>query len=295
MGKDFRRSELDQNVVHRISERLSKVGGLYLPRSMRTREENLSPTDIKNCLVDLLSRDAALFLERYGSNLNTEELQEFEILNHDYEINWHLKHLKSLLNPTTEEKRMHAVTIKNRRLAYMNKLISDGTYFSEDAMRERAPFLHHEYVGKFQDPSNRGFFRAGERWSETLMRQSEEARILQRIKEEQERLGIQEDFEEEEEEEEDDEDSTTDEETNNEEHRSSSPGEQILSEDQGQKISDDRLQEGLENFTQLMKEKFLSGEDTDYVDYSYIDNNEALDDHWWKEITQDAEDKYFEE
>lgn len=57
-------------------------------------------------------------------------------------------------------------------------------------MREREPYLHHEYVGKFQDPSSRSMARPGERWSETLIRRSEEAFLVSEIRREQQRLGI---------------------------------------------------------------------------------------------------------
>lgn len=312
MGLEAKRDRLEANVIQKLSERISNLADLHLPYAMRTREEPVSPLEVKDLLAALLSRDPAIFLERYGSKLKTEELQEFEVLKDDYAVNWHLRHLKSILNPTTEEKRLHAVTAKNRRLAYMERLIHDGQYFSEDAMRERAPLLHHEYVGKFQDPSSRGFSRPGERWSETLMRQSEEARIVQQIKEEQERLGIQEeetDKEEEEEEEEEEDDSTSDEEMNkNDKHANGdgngdvqqenmSPSERLVSEARHSKktLSVEEEQMKLEHFTRIMQEKFLSGDDTEHVDYAYIDNNASLDDHWLREITQDAEEKYFED
>lgn len=128
--------------------------------------------------------------ERYGSKLSLVELNHFDVLKDDYEINWHLNNLRSIINPTKEEMRSRSVKIKNRRLAYMNKLMVDGSYFSEDAMREREPYLHHEYVGQFQDPSGRSMARPGERWSETLMRRSEEAFLLEKIRGEQQRLGV---------------------------------------------------------------------------------------------------------
>lgn len=104
----------------------------------------------------------------------------------------------------------------------MDRLVMDGQYFSEDAMREREPFLHHEYVGKFQDLSGRRMARPGERWFETLIRRSEEAVLVERIRGEQQRLGVaesdwvgneterpnEEEQEEEEEEEEEDESET---------------------------------------------------------------------------------------
>lgn len=128
--------------------------------------------------------------ERYGLKLTLQELDLFDVLRDDYEINWHLNHLRSVINPTEKEKKSKSVKIKNRRLAYMDKLVMAGQYFSEDAMREREPFLHHEYVGKFQDQSGRSMARPGERWSETLIRRSEEAMLVEKIRGEQQRLGV---------------------------------------------------------------------------------------------------------
>ena len=129
------------------------------------------------------------------------------------------------MSPTTDDLRSKSVTVKNRRRAYLDKLISDGHYFSEDAMREREPYLHHEYLGKFQDLSGRSMARPGERWSETLLRRAEEAILVAKIRGEQQRLGVaerdwvgfernqqeEEEEDEEEEEEEDDDDEEDDE------------------------------------------------------------------------------------
>lgn len=128
--------------------------------------------------------------ERYGSQLTSDELNEFGTMENDYEINWHLNHLRSVISPTQEDLKSRSVKIKNRRRAYLDKLVNDGQYFSEDAMREREPYLHHEYIGRFQDPSGRSMARPGERWSETLMRRSEEAVLVKKIRDEQQRRGV---------------------------------------------------------------------------------------------------------
>lgn len=128
--------------------------------------------------------------ERYGTHLTSDELQQFDALKDDYEVNWHINQLRSAMTPSSEELRSRSITVKNRRRAYMNKLILDGEYFSEDAMREREPYLHHEYLGRFQDPFGRSMVRPGERWSETLMRRSDEAFLVAEIRREQQRLGV---------------------------------------------------------------------------------------------------------
>ena len=61
-----------------------------------------------------------------------------------------------------------------------------------------------------------------------------------------------------------------------------------------QTLSSEEMQDQLEQFTYMMQQKFLSGEDTEHMDYSQIDNDEMLDDHWSREANYDAE-KYFEE
>ena len=50
----------------------------------------------------------------------------------------------------------------------------------------------------------------------------------------------------------------------------------------------------MDQFTFIMHEKFLLGEDSEHLDYSKIDSDETLDDHWQREANDDAEEKYFD-
>ncbi|GJZ12180.1 pyrophosphate--fructose 6-phosphate 1-phosphotransferase subunit alpha [Tanacetum coccineum] len=99
-------------------------------------------------------------IERYGSLLTLDELKEFDMLSNDYKINWHLNHL-SVINPTFEDLKSRSAKIKNHRRAFMDKLMYDGKFFFEDSMRDREPYLHHEFVGKFQDQIGRRMSRPG--------------------------------------------------------------------------------------------------------------------------------------
>ncbi|TYK12071.1 coiled-coil domain-containing protein 97 [Cucumis melo var. makuwa] len=265
-----------------LSERLSLQEDLYFPRALQSTASN--PSQRKAILLDLLSRDVAVFLERYGSQLTSNELHEFDALKDDYEINWHLKHLRSIKSPTSDELHTRSVIVKNRRRAYLSKLIYDGQYFSEDAMREREPFLHHEYVGKFQDPSGRGMARPGERWSETLMRRSEEAMLVAKIRGEQRRLGVAE----------------RDLVTRAMDDQHERPATENSEGAEGGSnhvatLSEADMQDQMDQFTYIMHQKFLLGEDSEHLDYSKIDNDETLDDHWMREANDDAEEKYFDE
>ena len=60
-------------------------------------------------------------------------------------------------------------------------------------------------------------------------------------------------------------------------------------------LSPAEMQEQLDQFTYIMQQKFLSGQDREHINYSKIDEDETLDDHWLKEANYDAEEKYFEE
>ncbi|XP_058764835.1 uncharacterized protein LOC131638296 isoform X1 [Vicia villosa] len=303
MEMEKKMNEVSEEAKEKISERLSSFENLWFPRAQQPTAT--LPSQRKSIFLDLLSRDTALFLERYGSNLTCNELTEFDSMKHDYEINWHVTRLRSLLSPTTEELRKRSVRAKNRRRAYLDRLMIAGQYFSEEAMRDREPYLHHEYVGKFQDRVGRGMARPGERWSDTLLRRCEEAAIVAKIRGEQQRIGVpqrdwigNEGFQEEEEEEEEEEEDVEEKEIV-EQRRLPHPSvtDNATSDPararQDPTLSSEELEDRMNQFTYIMQQKFLVGEDHEHVDYSKIDNDETLDDHWQREANVDAEERYF--
>ncbi|RLN41838.1 coiled-coil domain-containing protein 97 [Panicum miliaceum] len=100
------------------------------------------------------------------------DLALFNTLSPDYEVDWHLRRVCTAAVGATPP----MARVQNRRRAYLDRLVREGKYFSEEAMWEREPYMHHEYLGCFQDPLGRAMARPGERWSETLMRREEERR-----------------------------------------------------------------------------------------------------------------------
>ncbi|KAK8964858.1 hypothetical protein KSP40_PGU007012 [Platanthera guangdongensis] len=305
---------METTAMEEIAERLSTIDGLYFPGGIRSQTPDASQR--KETLLGLLSRDVPIFLERYGGELTAVELGAFDSLRTDYEIGWHIDHLRRRLLPPESNSRARSPTVRNRRRAHMDRLIRGGKYFSEDSMRDREPYLHHLYVGMFQDPAERSFSRPGEKWSETLLRRNEEKVLLEKIRVEQQRLGVarrdwvgvgegvEEQEEEEEEEEEESEDDVGDEvEKQNIAFSSSlkAPGDgstvngHARAESRRNSLSTDEMQDQLDQFTVMMQQKFLAGEDAERLDYHLIDNDEGLDDHWSKEASRDAEEKYFDE
>lgn len=65
--------------------------------------------------------------------------------------------------------------------------------------------------------------------------------------------------------------------------------------DVGVNLSEEEMQDRMDQFTHIMQQKFMSGEDHQHLDYSKIDEDETLDDHWTREENQDAEEKYFDD
>ncbi|XP_039806244.1 coiled-coil domain-containing protein 97-like isoform X2 [Panicum virgatum] len=180
---------MEPAAMDRIATRLSAVEGLYFPSSFLSSSPAAGPPSSPRRRAELralLARDAPLFLERYGSALSAGELAAFDALSPDYEVDWHLRRLRAAAAGAPPP----AARVRNRRRAYLDRLVREGDYFSEEAMREREPYLHHEYLGRFQDPLGRAMARPGERWSETLMRRAEEAVIVEKIRGEQIRRGV---------------------------------------------------------------------------------------------------------
>eukprot|EP00245_Coleochaete_scutata_P005521 TRINITY_DN19157_c0_g1_i1.p1 TRINITY_DN19157_c0_g1~~TRINITY_DN19157_c0_g1_i1.p1 ORF type:complete len:539 (-),score=131.36 TRINITY_DN19157_c0_g1_i1:647-2263(-) len=177
---------MDESCVRGISSRLSSLADISFPHALEVRGDSVSKDEKEKYLVDLLRRDAAVFLERYGSKLSVTELNGFDPMREDYEVAWHLKQLKAT-SVSEGNGRALATMVKNRRLAYMSYLTQETPYFSEDAIRERCPLLHHEYIGRFQDPASRSQARRGETWSETLIRRCRDEDIDHRLASERER------------------------------------------------------------------------------------------------------------
>lgn len=67
------------------------------------------------------------------------------------------------------------------------------------------------------------------------------------------------------------------------------------SEGAGVTLSASDMQDQMDQFTHIMQQKFLSGEDSQHLDYTKIDEDETLDDHWLMEASHDAEERYFAE
>jgi Coiled-coil domain containing protein (DUF2052) len=74
----------------------------------------------------------------------------------------------------------------------MNRLISEGDYFSEGAMRARAPLLHYQYVGQYRPAPD---VSVGANLSDSILANYDEAQTLELLSHERRREEEQEEEE----------------------------------------------------------------------------------------------------
>ena len=165
-----------------------------------SRAASLSRDELATRISALVCTDPALFLERYGHSLTAEELGHFDTLAADYEVNWHLRHLRK---PAQER----AVEIRNRRFRALAELEQIGDFFSDHNMQLRAPQLYYQHVGRFLPAVEQREF-TDETLADRLLANydADKAASARAVAEEADRLEREEEEEEEEEEEDNDED-----------------------------------------------------------------------------------------
>lgn len=277
------RTQLAPEAVKDISQRLSGDLSLRLPANLqRDQADSVTPKKRKEYVTNLLERDPGVFLERYASKLLEQERAQFEPLRDDYEVDFYLKLAEDQI--ATAGSRLSA-TAKNRRLAQLNRLVEDGNFFSDDAMRGRAPLLHQQYVGLYAPaaaPSATAPTLSG-----TLLRQHDEEQHRNRLQQQKESEAMIE-----EEEESSSEDSGLLH-SHSGQTAEASRNEEVSANKHGNIAPGDQLQNS-QDFIALMHQRFLAGDDHEYVDYGAIDKNAALDEDWAAQADGDAQEKYFD-
>ncbi|KAJ9525750.1 hypothetical protein QJQ45_003412 [Haematococcus lacustris] len=205
---------------------------------------------------------------------------------HDTKMPGHRSNIKRRVHPT----------VKNRRLAAMRRLQEQGDFFSDSAMRERAPLLHHQLLGHLGEgeadscESLRSLREAQEgaalRFSAALMQQVDEVavQLRQRQEEEEEAAQLSE------------QESSEDDGAEAAAGGAPSPSLHPRADRAAQQAAGEDSDWLRKQFLQEMENRFLSGTETG-VAYEDIDNDVdgVLDEHWRKEVQQDAEDRYFED
>ncbi|KAK9825940.1 hypothetical protein WJX74_000280 [Apatococcus lobatus] len=264
------------SVVARLSQTDLKLPASVTASTKDDTEEGCK--DKKSLyLSSLLQKDPAIFLERHGGLLSEKERQElFRPCADDYEVAYHLERLSP---------QGAAIRVKNRRLAQMNRMLKEqetpGSYFSETSMRRRAPLLYQQYTDNKQPHTPAA---ASNKLSEILLARHDEMATRQRLSEQEHAENLIE---------------VEESESEEDEAVVSKPGHAPAPAPSSGTATPpvggpNTGQAEISDLLEVMKMRFLAGQDADVTDYRSIDANEALDDDWLQVARQDAEDRYFD-
>ncbi|XP_023213136.1 coiled-coil domain-containing protein 97-like [Centruroides sculpturatus] len=232
-------------------------------KSQQRGEEDLNFNQKKEIAKEILEKNIPLFLRRYGKYIHYEDLEYFEPYRTDYEVNFYVMEIEKM-----HSGKRKSVKVKNRRYEALQRLIKQGTYFSESEMRKRNPVLYEQMVGRFLTDEERKQtekFDENIKFSTLLLEHLDRSDGCSVRRQEQEFECAQ--WEEE---------SESDDELDCEEKS---------------KINEEDKQFFRNEFVSVMYERFLSGKDKDF-DYNNVDDNADYDD-----ITicdMDEEEKYFD-
>lgn len=105
--------------------------------SQQRNEPDLTQEQKHTILHRLYTTNPENFIYRFGSLLTDDELRQHFDSNTDY--------MKQITNSNRHKIRA------NRRYTYMQQLLTNGTYFSDEAMKERSPLLYEQMIGKYKD------------------------------------------------------------------------------------------------------------------------------------------------
>jgi len=105
--------------------------------SQQRNEPDFTREQKHDILHHLYSTNPANFIYRFGSLLTDDELKQNFDSNADY--------IRQIATPNRHKIRA------NRRYTYMQQLLANGTYFSDEAMKERSPLLYEQMIGRYND------------------------------------------------------------------------------------------------------------------------------------------------
>ncbi|KAG7306239.1 hypothetical protein JYU34_008842 [Plutella xylostella] len=275
--------------IHDIIDYLIRCANISF-RNAHIDEAQVRTSEKKHMALDIYKKSISYFLLQFGKYLAPQHLQYFEKLPISNDIEG-----EKLKNCVKELKRYHSEDVKrkrirNRRYQACLKLQEDSDYFSEKEMMFRNPLLYEQLVGQYltdeeirerdgADAENLTFLNMIlETVDRNEMRQSKNEQMLN----EDEELG-----------------DTQPDDLNIPKAPTrwgefETPDTQVTTKPEKRKqncISAPERQLLRQEFLQEMYNSFIDGRDVD-IDYTSIDNNEQYDD--LKQLSQDAEDKYFD-
>lgn len=272
-------------------------------QSQQIDDPELNHTEKQQIAQDAYNKSRKNFLIRFGNYMNEQQLDDIQKLTiQESSPNENMDDINLLLEDLKRKLHTRNVSVKNRRYNAMQDLLQKGEYFSEHEMMQRAPELYQELVGQYLTEAEKkardSYDVRNTSFSGILMHtleQKQREELLQQVEPSLEPMqpssasnavdcevpevcrkqwgGFDDD-----------------------EPVACSTSRNTSAVNVGRIITPEYYNPGerelLRNeFMGLMKERFLSGKDSDF-DYSAVDDNVQLDD--LQQIERDEEDAYFE-
>lgn len=292
-------NEGNYKIIQEILDHIQKSPAVF--RSQQIGDPELTQSDKREIAEDLLKKSHINFLSKFGQFLLENHLDYFSSTNDCYEVQYHIKQLRVLLNDNKKK-----LMKRNRRFEALKRLEAQGSYFSEAEMEKREPLLYHQLVGQFLSEKERSEKRTKDAakdeviptFSNFLIHKMEMDEVDDLRKSQQEA-----------------EDSLNNQTSSDDENSNHSMEEQeveaprwgddwIDAEKKKQKKNFKKKKEKkihlsskekgllLDEFRTIMQSKFLNGMDLDF-DYTAVDTNPEYD--CLQVRSQDEEEKYFDE
>ncbi|KHJ82459.1 hypothetical protein OESDEN_17847 [Oesophagostomum dentatum] len=109
-------------------------------RHQQNNEPDLTTDEKRKILSDLLESNKVVFLQRYGQYICADDCALFKEESDP---------LIKFMIGQIEARKSDAQNLKTRRFLALKKLQEKGSYFSDEKMREREPYLYDVMVGKY--------------------------------------------------------------------------------------------------------------------------------------------------
>ena len=107
-------------------------------------EPDLKEDEKLDIAAKVLDSNPVTFLLRFGNHLAEEDLHFFTNLQGSYEVDFYIKEIRRQLDVRKNKQK-----IRNRRYEAMQKLMVEGSYFSDTEMKGRDPLLYEQMIGQY--------------------------------------------------------------------------------------------------------------------------------------------------
>ncbi|KAK6107706.1 hypothetical protein QQG55_29275 [Brugia pahangi] len=280
-------------------------------RSEQRDTPDLTMQEKRELLENLYATNSHLFMRRYHKYLAVEDCECFD--QNDYEIQFYAKAVMERCKDRDIKKREN-IRLRNQRYAELMRLKRETDYFSDKKMREREPLLFDKMIGRFlpeeeqlylrptiENDSLSGVFMQFEdsqiisnrrnahlnEWNEFLKYDRENvSKFGDLVQHARSRFCDEMESANDETKSEDGSEQVA---NDNEPTSSRKTEEEIISESSDEDHDQEQLRA---DFIDHMEQRFLRGDDTEFYDYSVIDN--VMTKEYELMCDRDLEDAYFE-